>query len=192
MNPSKLPSAFLPALLVGLLLSACGSTQQYFRLSAEDSAAIHGGQSAISLGVGPISLPSYIDRSELVFQSGPNEFQIPPNVSWAGSLQANIASVLARDLQTQLGAREILTYPWPSGRAPHRRVALDIRQFHSISGSGAILDTAWRIEDSSGATIARGGGVFHEPINGDGYGPVVAAESRLLAQCAAAIARSLR
>ncbi|MGH7937344.1 MAG: PqiC family protein, partial [Bryobacteraceae bacterium] len=86
----------------------------------------------------------------------------------------------------------ILTYPWPAGRAPRRRVALDVRQFHSVSGSGAILDAAWRIEDSSGATISRDSGVFHEPINGDGYGPVVAAESRLVAQCAAAIARSLR
>ncbi|HEY2799525.1 MAG TPA: PqiC family protein [Chthoniobacterales bacterium] len=180
------------SLLVSLLFVGCGSKQQFYRLSAEDSAATRGGGSAISLGVGPISLPNYIDRSELVFQSGPNEFQIPPNVSWTGSLQANIASVLASELQRELGAREILTYPWPSGRAPQRRVALDIRQFHGISGSGAILDATWRIEDSNGATISRGSGVFREPINGDGYGPVVAAESRLVAQCAVEIARSLR
>lgn len=179
------------ALFVTLLLSGCGSKAEFYRLSAETSAAPTG-HSAISLGVGPISLPGYIDRSELVFQSGPNEFQIPPNVSWAGSLQDNIAAVLARDLQAQLGAREVLAYPWPAGRAPRRRVALDVRQFHGISGSDAILETAWRIEDASGSALSHGSAVFHEPINGDGYAAVVAAESRLLAQCAAAIAASLR
>ncbi len=173
-----------------LVLAGCGSKQEFYRLSAATSAAVHG-ESSLSLGVGPISLPSYIDRSELVFQSGPNEFQIPPNVSWAGSLQENIAGVLARDLQAQLGARDVLAYPWPAGRSPRRRVALEVRQFHGISGSDAILETAWRIEDSSGVTISRGSGAFREPIEGAGYGAVVAAESRLLEQCATAIAKSL-
>ncbi|MEO6872079.1 MAG: PqiC family protein [Chthoniobacterales bacterium] len=179
------------ALIAALLLGGCGSKQEYYRLSAEPAATSGGGDRSVSLGVGPIALPSYIDRSELVFQSGPNEFQIPPNVSWAGSLQDNIAAVLARDLQAQLGAREVLTYPWPSGRTPARRVALNVRQFHGISGSDAILEVDWRIQTSSGGTIAHGSGSFREPIQGDGYAAVVAAESRLLADCAAAIAKSL-
>ncbi len=178
------------ALFVSLVFAGCGSKAEFYRLSAESPPAATG-RSEISLGVGPVSLPGYLDRSELVFQSGPNEFQIPPNVSWAGSLSDNIAAVLARDLQTQLGAREVLAYPWPAGHAPRRRVALDVRQFHGISGSDAILDVAWRIEDADGNALGRGGGTFREPINGDGYAAVVAAESRLLAQCAAAIAKSL-
>jgi uncharacterized lipoprotein YmbA len=191
MKPRKI---FLRAAAIGasLLITGCGgSSQQYFRLSAENAATLPD-ESSISLGIGPVSLPPYIDRSELVFQSGPNEFQIPPNVSWAGSLRDNITAVLASDLQTALGAREVLTYPWPGGRAPARHVALVVRQFHGISGSGAILDVSWRIENADSLIISQNSRVFHEPINGDGYGAVVAAESRLLAQCAAAIARSLR
>jgi hypothetical protein len=180
------------ALLAALVFSGCGgSKQEYYRLSAEPVAATHG-ETSISLGIERVSLPSYIDRSELVFQDGPNQFQVPPNVSWAGSLSDNIAAVLARDLQQSLGAREVLTAPWPAGNAPRRRVVLDIRQFHGISGEGAILDASWQIENSDGLTIAHGSGTFHEPINGDGYAAVVAAESRLLAQCAGAIAPSLR
>ena len=178
-------------LLVSLLLAGCGSKQEFYRLSAE-APATRGGESSLSLGVGPVTLPGYIDRSELVFQNGPNEFQIPPNVSWAGSLRDNIAAVLARDLQQLLGAREVLTMPWPSGASPHRRVALDIRQFHGISGSDAILEASWRIENESGETLSRGSSSFREPISGDGYAAVVAAESRLLAQCGAAIAPALR
>ena len=179
------------AAFLTLCLTACGSKQEYYRLSAEPSASTHGGNSSVTLGVGPISLPAYIDRSELVFQSGPNEFQIPPNVSWVGSLQANIASALAGDLQEQLGAREVLVFPWPAGRAPRRRVALEIRQFHGISGSDAILDASWRIEDAGGGIVSHGSATLREPIHGDGYAAVVAAESRLLRKCAAVIARNL-
>ncbi len=179
-------------LLAALFFTSCGSKQEFYRLSAATAATSGGGGRSVSLGVGPISLPGYIDRSELVFQSGSNEFQVPPNVSWAGSLQENIAGVLAKDLQEQLGAREVLTYPWPSGRAPARRVALDIHQFHGISGSDAILNASWRIERASGSVLSHGSGNFREPIQGDGYSAVVAAESRLLAQAAAAIATSLR
>ena len=181
-------------LLATLCLTSCGgSKQEFYRLSAATPAnSGGGGERSVSLGVGPITLPGYIDRSELVFQSGPNEFQVPPNVSWTGSLQENIASVLARDLREQLGAREVLTYPWPSGRAPAQRVALDVRQFHGISGSDAILDTAWRIEGANGSVLRRGSVNLREPIQGDGYSAVVAAESRLLARCAAVIAEALR
>jgi uncharacterized lipoprotein YmbA len=178
-------------LFVSLLVTGCGSKQEYYRLSAE-APAVQTGESSLSIGVGPVSLPGYIDRSELVFQNGPNEFQIPPNVSWAGSLRDNVAAVLARDLQQTLRAREVVTMPWPAGASPHRRVALDIRQFHGISGSEAILEASWRIENENGETLSRNSGTFHEPINGDGYAAVVSAESRLLAQCAAAVAAALR
>lgn len=186
-------SVRLTFVIAALLLAGCGSSAQFYRLSAEPAAAVaHDRATSVNLGVGPITLPSYIDRSAIVYQSGPNEFQVPPNVSWTGSLRDNIAAVLAQDLQQQLGARDVATYPWPAGRAPARSVALDIRQFHGISGEGALLDTAWRIVNRDGLTIAHGSAVFHHPINGDGYAALVAAESQLLAQCAAAIAPALR
>ncbi|MGA9345128.1 MAG: ABC-type transport auxiliary lipoprotein family protein, partial [Nocardioidaceae bacterium] len=80
-----------------------------------------------------------------------------------------------------------------AGFKPRYRVALDLRQFHGISGQEAILELSWRIQDgSSGTTLSRHSASFREPIVGDGYDPLVAAESRLLGQAAAAIAASLR
>ena len=79
------------------------------------------------------------------------------------------------------------------GFKPRYRVALDLRQFHGISGQEAILELSWRIQDgASGTTLSRHSASFREPIVGDGYDPLVAAESRLLGQAAAAIAQSLR
>jgi uncharacterized lipoprotein YmbA len=69
---------------------------------------------------------------------------------------------------------------------------VDIRQFHAISGGDAILDVAWRVQiPQTGEIIHRQNGSFRERIAGDGYEPVVAAESRLVAQLADAVAGSL-
>ncbi|MBA3651528.1 MAG: membrane integrity-associated transporter subunit PqiC, partial [Chthoniobacterales bacterium] len=148
--------------------------------------------SGLSVSIGPVTLPSYIDRPEIVFASGPNEFQIPTNALWIGSLQENIARTVASDLGHLLGSSNVRG-GLEAGAKPRYRVALDLRQFHGISGQEAILDLSWRIQDgASGALISRHSARFQERIIGDGYEPLVAAESRLLAQCAAAIAQSLR
>ena len=176
---------------LAFLLAGCGASDHFYRLSAEMPATTGG--SAISLGVGPVTLPSYIDRAELVYQSGPNEFQIPSNERWAGALRDNIAQALATNLEGSLGARDVVAYPWPAGGIPRRSIVVDVRQFHAISGVDAVLDFSWRMVNSSkGATIARGSALLREPIHGDGYTAVVAAESRLLGRAAEEIARSYR
>ena len=172
------------------LLAGCGSKEKFYRLGAEAPAT---GRSAsgLSVGVGPVSLPSYIDRAEVVFASGPNEFQVPSDALWIGSLQENISRTVAADLGRILGSSNVRSALDGGGR-PRYRVALDIKQFHGISGQEAILDLSWRIQTGSGQTISRRSGSFREPIVGDGYAALVQAESRLLEQCARAIAGSLR
>jgi uncharacterized lipoprotein YmbA len=172
------------------LIAACGSKEQYYRLNAS-AAASSGGSSGLSVGVGPVSLPSYIDRPELVFASGPNEFQVPSDALWLGSLQENISRALAADLGQILHSRNVRG-ALERGFNPRYRVALEIRQFHGISGREAILDLSWKIESgASGQTVSRHSRVFQQPIAGDGYAALAEAESRLLEQCARAIAASL-
>jgi uncharacterized lipoprotein YmbA len=187
MNSAKfLQRAFLS---IALLLSAsCSSTrQEYYALRAAESASVYraGG---ISVGIGRISLPSYIDRAELVFQSGKNQFEVPTNARWVGALPDNIAHVLADDLRRILHVVDAPIYPWPPEASPRYVVIADIQQFHGISGSDAILEVSWRIE-ASGKIIVRRYSTLREPIVGDGYAAVVEAESELLARFAETIAR---
>ncbi len=183
---------FILSLCLFGLLTSCGSKENYYRLSATAAAPTGGSSSGLGVGVGPVALPGYIDRAEVVFASGSNEFQIPANALWVGSLQENISRTLAADLGRILGSRNVRSSLDP-GFKPRYRVALDIRQFHGISGKEALLELSWRIQEGAGGqTISRHNGTFREPIIGDGYGPLVKAESRLLEQCAHAIASSVR
>ncbi len=176
----------------GFLGSCGGGKEKFYRLSAADAAATGGSSSGLSVAVGPVSLPSYLDRAELVFASGPNEFQVPSNALWIGSLQENISRTMAADLGATLGSRNVRS-SLGVGFKPRYRVALDVKQFHGISGQEAILDLSWRVQSGAGGqTISRQSGSFRERIVGDGYAAVVRAESALLDQAAHAIAGSLR
>lgn len=174
-----------------LLLAACGGTsEQYYRLRADSPAPLLG--TGLAVGVGPVTLPGYVDRAELVFQSDDYQFQVPAKVRWAGSLGENFTRTLAADVASRLGSGSVLPYPWPPGTRLRRQVAVDVRQFHAVSGGEAILEVAWRLEEpGSRRVLRRQNGRFTERIVGDGYGPVVAAESRLVARLADAIAKSV-
>ena len=108
--------------------------------------------------IGPLVLPSYVDRAELVFQSGPNQFEIPAKALWAGAIQDNFGQVLATDIGRHLASGNVVSNPAPGDARFRYRVSVTVRQFHAISGEGAILDAAWRVEDAStrqGATSWR-------------------------------------
>ena len=191
MNKPTLWRAMLLSSSVALLLAACGASDKYYRLASDGAAPVRA--TGISVGLGPVALPGYIDRAELVFQDGANQFQVPPSARWTGTLQENVLNALREDVGRRLDTGNVLTYPFPPGVTIRYQVAIDVREFHAISGGNAILECSWRIVDPDGGrVISRHNGSYQEPISGNGYDSVVAAESRLLAQLADGIAQSLR
>ena len=138
------------------VLAGCGGAKdEYYRLSAAGPAVIRSG--GIAVGVGPLALPTYVDRAELVFQSGPNKFEIPAKVRWAGALQDNFGQVLAADIGRHLQSSNIVANPAPGDTRFRYRVSVSVRQFHAISGQEAILEADWRVETADTRQVLRHG-----------------------------------
>lgn len=177
----------IAALAAALALAACSTPEKYYRLSADGPAPTSTG--GFALGVGPVVLPDYIDRAELVFQSEDNRFEIPYEQRWAGSSRETTTRVLGTNLARRLGTGNLYLHPWDPGTVLRYQVRVAVRQFHAVSSGDAILQCTWRIKDrQSGKTFVQQAGNFTEPVRGDGYTAIVAAESRLLSQLADAIA----
>ena len=121
-------------LFAGLLAACGGAGENYYRLSADRAGRARCLRLRSSLGVGPVSLPSYIDRSELVFQSGPNEFQIPTERALDRLAPGKHRPPVASDLGADSWRAQSATPGREPGVQPRYRVALDLRQFHGISG----------------------------------------------------------
>lgn len=182
----------LLAAATALILAACASRDPvaYYLLTPEGPAP---SKSGVGIGVGPVSVPAYLDRPNIVFQQGPHEIAVAESHRWAGDLEDNIATVLAANLGRRLGTGNVRTYPWNDDDTMRYQITIEVRHFHANASGDAILQASWRsyaVRD--GSILASRSWSGEEPLANDGYEALAAAQSRLLARLASEIATDLR
>lgn len=186
------PATAIATALATLALAACtAGPKAYYMLSADGPAPATA--SGPGIGVGPVAVAEYIDRPNLVIQEQPNQLGIAADHRWAGPLDASIARVTATNLGRRLGTGNIRTYPWPRDEGLRYQITLDVRQFHGGPDGYAVIEAGWRAYALPERRLAASRTfTAREPLEADGYQPLVAAQSRLLSRLADDIATSLR
>lgn len=159
-------------------------------LSAEGPAPSGGGA---GIGVGPVNLPEYIDRNNLVLQTGPNRLEVAEDHRWAGDLAGSIARVTSINLGRRLATGNVRTYPWQRDDEISNQVTIDIRQFHAGEDGHVLLEAGWRVFALPERNLrASKTFVDREPVNDESYEAVVAAKSRLLGRLSEDISQGIR
>src|SRR5262245_11281949 len=85
---------------VGLTLAGCMSVAdptKYYVLSATEprEPAPTAAASGVAVGVGPVLIPSYLDRVQIVTRSASGEVDVAKYERWAEPLESGVAQVLA-------------------------------------------------------------------------------------------------
>jgi uncharacterized lipoprotein YmbA len=142
------------------------------------------------LGIGPVTLPRYLDRPELVTRVGPNEVRQATFDFWAGSLQKQFATTLGQNMQILLAAGSIVPFPWYSGSPPDLSVEVDVLAFEPAADGQAHLVARWRVHKGA-ATVKASESNLSRPAGGDPAASV-AALSELLGQLSGEIAAAAR
>jgi hypothetical protein len=176
------------ALLVAATIASCSvltprtDPSRFFVLTAlADSASPAAGQHVGSLGVGPIVLPRYLDRPEIVTRVGPNEVKPAVFDYWAGSLSQQFQSVLTQNLQTLVHPDRLQSYPWYAGAAPELVVEVDVQRFEPSNDGRAQLVARWRFrKGTSLGTLRAGESSLTRTLSGADADAVAAALSGLL------------
>jgi hypothetical protein len=179
------------SLLAVILLSGCATgSKSFYVLTADGPAPSGGGQ---GIGVGPITLAEYIDRSNLVISQSANELVVAENHRWAGDLSAAVARVMAANLGRRLHTGNVRTYPWRNDSEINYQVTIDIRQLHGGADGYAVIEAGWRAYALPDRKLkASRTFVDREALGGDGYAALVTAQSRLLSRLAGDIAGGLK
>ena len=181
----------LPLLFACLLAAGCGSSGKTFYVLSPDGPSPSGGGRAI--GVGPVLLANYLDRPNLVIQESENSMSVADDHRWAGDLSDGIARTMATNLGRRLKTGNVRVYPWQRDSEIDQQVTVDIRQFHGGSDGYAVIEASYRVYSLPSRSL-KASRTFNdrEPLEKDGYQPLVAAQSRLLARLADAIAAAMR
>ena len=103
------------------------------------------GMHAIVLGVGPVNLPPYLDRDQIVRRVDATRVELLEFERWAEPLDASTLRVLAMNLSRALGTERVVMYPWPLNRTVDYAVAVAIEHFEPVVSGGAQLTARWTI-----------------------------------------------
>ncbi len=101
------------------------------------------------LGLGPIKLPPYLDRPEVVTRAAPNRLELSKEDRWGESIQNGFTSAMQRNLAAQTGA-VVIVFPWYSTVHIDMQVQIDIYRFETDSQGTATLSAKWTILDTTG------------------------------------------
>lgn len=180
--------------LAAVMLTACLGPQpdpsQFFLLSP---AAVEapGAQVPVRVGVGPVTLPGYLDRPQLVTRLGTNQIALSENDRWAEPFPDNLTRTLEASLARMLPGSSFVAYPWYATDAPDYAVALVVRQFEADTSGLVVLDATWslwRDDERIDTRTVR----IEEPAAGPDRAASVAAHSRALAEIGRQVAVAVR
>jgi len=144
------------------------------------------------IGVGPVELPQYVNRPQIVTRTGANELEVAPFARWGERLEDNYARVLAENLTMLLSTDRVIVYPWNRTIPIGYQVVVEVRRFDGVLGGEVSMRARWTLLGNQGDKILlRKQSNFRERTDGLGYEALVAAQSQMLAELSREIAAEI-
>lgn len=170
-------------LVLALLAAGCSSPPtRFYVLSplAESGRSVNAHE--IAIGVGPVELPDYLDRPQIVTRSGQNRLELAEFDNWAEPLQDNVSQVLAENLAALLPSKRVALYPWKRATLVDYQLAAKIIRFDRSEGGEAVLHVRWSILAGDGSLLFDRESRYREQPAGSGIEATVAAMNKILGQ----------
>ncbi len=183
---------WISAVLIALLIAGCGSTPRsnYYMLSAEAGGTP--GMSGPSIGVGPITVPDYLKRKEMVLNRDANRLELAEYDRWAETLDAGILRVTALNLASLLETQQVQRFPWRRKAVPDFGISIAVVEF-SVKGTSALLVAEWRVSSpKDGTVLSQRISSLETSARSSEPADVAAAYSQLLARLAEQIAADIK
>jgi hypothetical protein len=155
------------------------------------AAAPQSGQAGpVVVGVGPVEIPDYLDRPQLVTLSEQNRMRLLEFDLWAGSLKADIGRVLMENLAALLPPDRFSIVSWRQGAQMDYRVALHVHRF-DVGPGGVLLSAQWMLFTKERRAADRVQGCRLTEASGSEPGEAAAAMSRALGRLSEIIAQKI-
>jgi uncharacterized lipoprotein YmbA len=184
--------------LLAVALAGCGTSQptRYYLLSAgaPDTAQVSA-RPELTIGVGPIVLPPYLDRRELVSRASSNELNVAVYDQWAEPLEENFSRVVREDLGQWLATDRIIRLPVKrslrSALTMDYQVVIVVRQFEKTPDGSVVLNARWIIMDNDKNELMLRRSEYRQTPAGNDYAAQAAAQSQVLGRLSEEVAAAI-
>ncbi|MEI6269887.1 MAG: PqiC family protein [Methylococcaceae bacterium] len=185
-------------MVLTFLLSGCAHDSpsvEFYRLNA-DSGVDRTRQIPVAtqgpvIGLGPIRIPEYLNRPQMVVAITDNQYQLSEDHRWAERLDQNISLALFKVLPSQLGTDRIVRYPWSQRQVIDYQVGIDILEFNVDANGQSRLIAQWFVKGKE-KTIMDKRSVYQFPASTTDYAIMVKAQSQCLSKLGEEVAATVR
>lgn len=195
----RMKTVLLSVFLGMVLLNGCATRphdQRFYVLNTLDNAQKAGtaacaGADIISLGIGSLDVPKYLDRPQIMTRINQNELKLSDSHQWAEPLKDTIPRIIGYNVGS-LVCGDIRTYPWKGTQQIDYRLNASIIHLDGTPGGNAVLDVQWNISDEHTKKILLvKESKYTEQVEQNTYESLVSAYSRLLASFSRDMAEAL-
>jgi uncharacterized protein len=173
------------------LLTACatGRPDHYYILTSQPPAASPARTAPVTQVALSVSLPSLVDRSEMVLNTGSDGVIVLEHERWAAPLTDLMTQTLAQDIERRRADLLVAGRGLAPASGAAVKMTVNVVQMSVRKGNRASIEAQWRILDARGGQVRGGqeevgGATFSAPLKGDNYAGVAQAVSECLGSLA--------
>ena len=141
----------------------------------------------LAIGVGPVTLPGYLDPVRLVTRVRPDTLEAAPDDGWSEPLDRALLRVLGEDLARLIPVERTAVQPTRKDRKVQYQVIVEISRFDGPLNGDLTLVARWRLLDGGAKEVANketrvtrpSGGTY--PAIAAGYGLMLEGLGRAIA-----------
>ncbi|MEW6441179.1 MAG: PqiC family protein [bacterium] len=189
-------ASFLQAACSSVMRAKPDSTQYYLldpmsEASAKDAEALGPSCREVSLLLGAVRFPAYLDRDQMVTRVSPNRVELAAFDRWAEPLEENFRRILADNLAMLLETKRIARYPTSLSGIDYE-IQIDVLQFESTVDRAANLCARWFLRDGRTRDVLLSrSAALQRQAHGQDAASAAAALSEALGELSTKIAESI-
>lgn len=190
-------SVFFLLLLQGCISVPTSPSPRFYTLQPikEISGAELSGAANLSnviVGVGPVTLPEYLNRPQIVTRRSDNTVEFAQFDRWAESLDRGMARIIAKNFSLLLPTANVEIFPWNSVIPIRYQVMMKVIQLDCKLDSDVVLLVQWSILDAQEKKILLAKrSEYRKPIETHNYPGLVQAISSIMDSVSREIAQAL-
>ncbi len=195
MNRSTYHIATVIISLSILVIAGCAVTPPptYFQLEEQANLQLSGIERGVAVGVGPLNLPSYLDRPQIVTRATEHQLALSEFNRWAEPLKESMLRVIAVNLSNKLESTRVFGVPRRSSGVPLEfKVEINVARFDGRLGGEVLLVARWILTDQESQVISTKVSIIREQSSGDGYDALIQAQNKTLKMLSEEIAEAIR
>jgi uncharacterized lipoprotein YmbA len=193
---AKVLNSGIAAIFLLCLLFLCGCASEppkYYVLHSLQSEVpgvkMARAQNDLTIGVGPIKIPEYLDRPQMATRSTPDSLKFAEFDKWAEPLEKDLARVLAENLSILLSTDRVVVFPWAGPMHVLYQVTVDVAQMEYTPDGKVMLVAGWSVlGNEGGELLAIKRSRIIVPVQSTGFEAIASAQSRAVGDMSREIA----